>query len=60
MLLIKNGYIKTMAGEDIDGGSVLIGDDGKILAVGTVAEHKAKANTSDFEQAFISSVKESI
>lgn len=34
MLLIKNGYIKTMAGEDIDGGSVLIADDGKILAVG--------------------------
>ncbi|MBR5140693.1 MAG: amidohydrolase [Clostridia bacterium] len=33
MLLIKNGYIKTMAGDDIDGGSVLIGDDGKILAV---------------------------
>ncbi len=34
MLLIKNGYIKTMAGEDIDGGAVLIGDDGKIIAVG--------------------------
>lgn len=34
MLLIKNGYLKTMAGEDIDGGSVLIGDDGKILSVG--------------------------
>lgn len=36
MLLIKNGYIKTMAGEDIPGGSVLIGDDGKIAAVGAV------------------------
>ena len=34
MLLIKNGYIKTMAGTDLDGGSVLIGDDGKIIAVG--------------------------
>lgn len=34
MLLIKNGYVKTMAGEDIDGGAVLIGDDGKIIAVG--------------------------
>ena len=35
MLLIKNGYIKTMAGGDIENGDVLIGDDGKILAVGT-------------------------
>ena len=34
MLLIKNGYIKTMAGPDIPGGSILIGDDGKIAAVG--------------------------
>jgi len=34
MLLIKNGYIKTMAGADIENGAVLIGDDGKILQVG--------------------------
>ena len=34
MLLIKNGYVKTMAGPDIPGGCVLIGDDGKILSVG--------------------------
>ena len=34
MLLIKNGYIKTMAGPDLPDGCVLIGDDGKILAVG--------------------------
>ena len=34
MLLIKNGYIKTMAGKDIPNGCVLIGDDGKIRAVG--------------------------
>ena len=34
MLLIRNGYVKTMDGEDIDGGSVLIGDDGKIAAIG--------------------------
>lgn len=34
MLLIKNGYVKTMSGADIDGGCVLIGDDGKILKVG--------------------------
>ena len=34
MLLIKNGYIKTMAGPDLPAGCVLIGDDGKIAAVG--------------------------
>ena len=33
MLLIKNGYIKTMAEKDIPGGSILIGDDGKIITV---------------------------
>ena len=31
---------------------------GKILAVGTAAELKAKANTNDFESAFVSIVKE--
>ena len=35
MLLIKNGYIKTMAGPDIENGSILIGNDGKIISVGT-------------------------
>ena len=34
MLYIKNGYIKTMAGPDIENGCILIGDDGKIAAVG--------------------------
>ena len=34
MLLIKNGYIKTMAGADIENGCILIGDDGKIAAIG--------------------------
>ena len=34
MILIKNGYVKTMVGEDIENGCVLIGDDGKIAAVG--------------------------
>ena len=34
MLLIKNGYIKPIVGEDIPNGCVLIGDDGKIVAVG--------------------------
>ncbi len=37
MLLIKNGLIKTMAGEDIANGYVLIGDDGKIREVGQSA-----------------------
>ena len=34
MLLIKNGHIKPMVGNDIQGGCVLIDDDGKISAVG--------------------------
>lgn len=34
MLFIYNGYIKTMAGPDLPNGCVLIGDDGKIAAVG--------------------------
>ena len=34
MLLIRNGYVKTMAGPDLPSGCVLIGDDGKILSVG--------------------------
>ena len=34
MLLIKNGYVKTMKGKDIEDGYVLIGDDGKIKSVG--------------------------
>ena len=34
MLLIKNGCIKTMVGNDIDCGYVLIDDDGRIVSVG--------------------------
>ncbi len=34
MIFIKNGYIKTMAGADIENGCILLGDDGKIAAVG--------------------------
>ena len=34
MIFIKNGYIKTMAGDDIENGCILLGDDGKIAAVG--------------------------
>ena len=38
MLLIKNGYIKPMVGEDIPCGCVLLGDDGKIVAVAAELE----------------------
>lgn len=34
MKLIINGYVKPMVGDDIENGAVLIGDDGKIAAVG--------------------------
>ena len=34
MIFIKNGYIKTMAGSDIENGCILLGDDGKIAAIG--------------------------
>ena len=35
MLLIKNGHIRTMAGSDIENGCILLGDDGKIVSVGS-------------------------
>lgn len=35
MLLIKNGYIKTMSGDDIINGSILTDDNGKIVEIGT-------------------------
>ena len=38
MLLIINGHIMTMAGREFTNGSVLIGDDGKITAVGEALE----------------------
>ena len=34
MLFIKNGYIKTMAGRDIENGGILVDDNGRIAAVG--------------------------
>ena len=34
MLLITNGYIKPMVGDDIKNGCVLIDDNGKIAEVG--------------------------
>ncbi len=47
MLLIKNGYIKTMAGPDLEKGCVLIGDDGRIAAVGQTLEAPAGAQVLD-------------
>lgn len=51
MLLIQNGYVKTMVTEDIPNGCVLIGDDGKIVAVGTdiVAPAGAQVTVIDAE-----------
>ena len=47
MLLIKNGYIKPMVGEDIPNGCVLIGDDGKIISVGPDLSAPAGCETVD-------------
>ena len=49
MLFIKNGYVKTMAGADIENGSVLIDDNGKIVAVGANLEAPAGAEVIDAE-----------
>jgi imidazolonepropionase-like amidohydrolase len=53
MLLIKNGYVKTMAGPDIPGGSVLIGDDGKILQAGTKIDVPENATVIDAEGSLV-------
>ena len=34
MILIKNAYIKTMAGADIECGDILVNNEGKIAAIG--------------------------
>ncbi len=47
MLYIKNGTVKTMAGPDLENGCVLIGDDGKIVAVGTDIPCPADARVLD-------------
>ncbi len=49
MLLIKNGYIKPMVGADIENGCVLIGDDGKIVAVGKDLSADDNATVIDAE-----------
>lgn len=47
MLLIKNGHIKPMAGPELENGCVLIGDDGRIAAVGAELEAPAGTETID-------------
>ncbi len=47
MLLIKNGYVKPMVGEDLPNGCVLIGDDGKILQVAQAIEAPEGAQVID-------------
>ena len=49
MIFIKNGYIKTMAGTDIENGCILLGDDGKIAAVGADLTAPAGAEIIDAE-----------
>ena len=49
MLLIKNGHIKPMVGEDLENGCVLIDDNGKIAAVGAALEAPEGATVIDAE-----------
>ena len=53
MLFIKNGYVKTMAGPDLPVGCVLIGDDGKILSVGTDLAVPENAQVIDAQGALV-------
>ena len=53
MLLIKNGHIKTMAGPDLESGCVLIGDEGKILAVAEHLDIPAGAEVIDAKGALV-------
>ena len=47
MILIYNGHIKTMAGQDLPNGAVLIGDDGKIFSVAPHIEAPANCQLID-------------
>ena len=47
MIFIKNGHIKTMAGAEIENGCLLLGDDGKIAAVGADIPCPAGAQVID-------------
>ena len=53
MTLIINGYIKTMTGEDIKSGSILIGDDGKIVAIGASVEAPEGCDVIDAENKLV-------
>lgn len=47
MLLIKNGYIKPMAGKDIKNGCILIDEDGKIAKIGKTLSAPENAKIID-------------
>ena len=47
MLLIKNGYVKTMVGADLENGCILIDDNGKIAEVGKNLTAPAGAEVID-------------
>ncbi len=47
MLFIKNGFVKTMVSPDLERGCVLLGDDGKIVAVGAELECPPGAQVID-------------
>ena len=49
MLLIKNAYIKTVTCGDIENGEILVGDDGKIAAIGSVLDYPADVEVIDAE-----------
>ena len=53
MLLIKNGHIKTMTGPDLENGCVLIGDEGKILAVAEYLDAPAGTEVIDAQGALV-------
>ncbi len=47
MLLIQNGHIKPMVGDELENGCIFIGDDGKIAAIGTSLPVPADAQVID-------------
>ncbi len=47
MLLIQNAHIKPMVGNELENGCILIGDDGKIAAIGTSLSAPAGAEVID-------------
>ena len=47
MILIKGGKIKPITGAEIENGELLIGDDGKIAAIGKTVDAPADAKVVD-------------